>query len=107
MDIEALNNEIKANDEINQNPYGIAMYYYSTLYENYKLANITANTTSKYGNIIVEIIETKVEDVDIEAIKVKVIFDRPMGTYHVREIRHSWKCKNPDKETKFSAENCN
>jgi hypothetical protein len=102
-DVEPLNQQIRSTPDLQLDADKIARLYYSQLYPNFNNTNLTVSTRWKDNYLFVELVEVSVSDPEIEAIKVAIVFDRPMGRLHVHEIKHSWKCKY---KSVFSGEPC-
>ena len=102
-DVDALNKEIKANKEWHLNSDLIARQYFSRLYPDFVNENINVATAWKDNYMHVSITEDPSSDVQLQAARVQLVFQRPMGILRVEKIKHSWKCKN---KPVFSAEPC-
>lgn len=103
QNVEELNKEIKSNKDWQQNSDLIAREYFTKLYPNCKMENMTVATNWEDNFLKVSVVEQPSSDSDLQASKLILVFQRPMGILRVEEIKHTWKCKN---RAAFSAEPC-
>ena len=94
---------IESNPEHENNSDQIARLYYAQIYPEFKNENLTVSTTWKDNYLHVELQETLSNSPDMEAVKVIVVYHRPMGKLKVHQVKHAWKCKG---KLTFSAEPC-
>jgi hypothetical protein len=102
-DVESINQQIRNNEELHQDADKVARLYYSQQYPKFNNANLTVSSSFKENYLYVELVEKNLADGAIDAVKLTLVFDRPMGRLKVHKIKHSWKCKN---KSLFSAEPC-
>lgn len=97
------NQYIRQTDSIQYDPYKIALMYFKTKYPKPIQKNILTKMEWKEDWLHVDLVENNRQDSDKKAVKITLIFNRPMGVYQVHEIRHSWMCRN---SVLFAAEDC-
>jgi|GEM_PF-5368533 len=101
--VEEVNAIISQNPEMASNADQIARTYYAQVYPDFKNENLSVSTVWKNNLLSVELLETALDDVEIDSRKVVLVFDRPMGALHIRDVKKSWKCKG---KVLFAADPC-